>query len=66
MKQNEKGKSRFDAAKRKSLGRLLKMLWQFYPVLVPLTGLCILFSAIVSSIILPVRKTLKIRALHDC
>ncbi|MBQ8641467.1 MAG: ABC transporter ATP-binding protein [Clostridia bacterium] len=26
------------------------MLWQFYPVLVPLTGLCILFSAIVSSI----------------
>ncbi len=50
MKQNEKGKPRFDAAKRKSLGRLIKMLWQFYPVLVPLTGLCILFSAIVSSI----------------
>ena len=50
MKPNEKGKPRFDAAKRKSLGRLIKMLWQFYPVLVPLTGLCILFSAIVSSI----------------
>ncbi|MBE6615918.1 MAG: ABC transporter ATP-binding protein [Ruminococcaceae bacterium] len=50
MKPNEKGKPRFDAAKRKSLGRLLKMLWQFYPVLVPLTGLCILFSAVVSSI----------------
>ena len=50
MKQNEKGRPGFDAAKRKSLGRLIKMLWQFYPVLVPLTGLCILFSAIVSSI----------------
>lgn len=50
MKPNEKGKPRFDAAKRKSLGRLLKMLWKFYPVLVPLTGLCILFSAVVSSI----------------
>jgi len=50
MKPNEKGKPRFDAAKRKSLGRLIKMLWQFYPVLVPLTALCILFSAVVSSI----------------
>ena len=50
MKPNEKGRPRFDAAKRKSLGRLIRMLWQFYPVLVPLTGLCILFSAIVSSI----------------
>ena len=29
MKPNEKGKPRFDAAKRKSLGRLIKMLWQF-------------------------------------
>ncbi len=45
-----KGKPRFDKEKRKSLGRLIKMLWQFYPVLVPLTAVCILFSAIVSSI----------------
>ena len=50
MKPNEKAKPRFDAARRKSLGRLIRMLWQFYPVLVPLTGLCILFSAVVSSI----------------
>ncbi len=47
---NQKGKPRFDKEKRKSLGRLLKMLWQFYPVLVPLTAVCILFSAIISSI----------------
>jgi len=43
-------KPRLDKEKRRSLGRLIKMLWQFYPVLVPVTALCILFSAIVSSI----------------
>ncbi len=42
-------KPRLDKAKRKSLGRILKMLWQAYPVLVPLTGCCILFSSLVSA-----------------
>ncbi len=32
------------------LWRLIKLLYSFYPVLVPLTGVCILFSAGVSSI----------------
>ena len=32
------------------LGRLVKLLFGFYPVLVPLTGVCILFSAVVSSL----------------
>ncbi len=32
------------------LGRLLRMLWKFYPVLVPLTVGCILFTAICSTI----------------
>ncbi len=35
--------------KKGVLGRVIKMLFSFYPVLVPLTALCILFSAIVSS-----------------
>ena len=34
----------------KALGRVIKMLFKFYPVLMPLTLLCILFSAVVSSI----------------
>ncbi|MBQ2734163.1 MAG: ABC transporter ATP-binding protein [Clostridia bacterium] len=34
----------------KKLGRVIKMLVGFYPVLVPVTGLCILFSAGVSAI----------------
>ncbi len=33
----------------KSLGRIVKMLYQFYPVLVPVTIVCILFSSAVSS-----------------
>jgi len=36
-------------SKGRSLGRVIKMLWGYYPVLVPLTALCILFSAAVSS-----------------
>ncbi len=32
------------------LGRVLKMLWQSYPVLLPVTCVCIVFSAIVSAI----------------
>lgn len=34
----------------KKLGRVIKMLFGFYPVLVPVTGICILFSAGVSAI----------------
>ena len=34
----------------KVLVRVFKMLWKSYPVLLPLTGLCILFTAVVSSI----------------
>lgn len=33
-----------------TLGRLIKLLYKSFPVLVPLTAVCILFSAIVSSI----------------
>ena len=33
-----------------SLGRVLKKLYGYYPKLLPLTGFCILFSAVVSSI----------------
>lgn len=32
------------------IGRLLKTIWEFYPVMLPFTALCIVFSAIVSSI----------------
>ncbi len=34
----------------KSFGRVIKMLFRFYPRLVPITGICILFSSVVSSI----------------
>ena len=34
----------------KVLGRIVKMLFKSYPVLIPLTAFCIIFSAIVSSI----------------
>lgn len=35
---------------RGTFGRILKLLWHDYPVLLPLTCLCILFSSIVSTI----------------
>ena len=41
------GKPKLDFRK---LGRLLKMLYKYYPVLLPLIGVCIIFSAIVSAI----------------
>ena len=41
------GKPKLDFRK---LGRLLKMLWKYYPVLLPVIGVCIIFSSIVSSI----------------
>ncbi len=34
----------------KNIGRILKFLYKSYPVLVPLTALCIIFAAVVSSI----------------
>ena len=36
--------------KKGSLKRILKLLFQYYPVLIPVTIVCILFSAVVSSI----------------
>ncbi len=48
MKKNEKMPPR--KIDFKKLGRVIKMLFGFYPVLVPVTGLCILFSAGVSAI----------------
>ena len=43
MKNNQK-------AKKGTMGRIFKLLFRFYPVLLPLTIGCIIFSAIVSSI----------------
>ena len=48
MKKNEKMPPR--KIDFKKLGRVIKMLFSFYPVLVPVTGICILFSAGVSAI----------------
>ncbi len=62
-KAETKGKPRFDKEKRKSLGRLLRMLFHFYPVLLPLTALCILFSAVISS--LPATYTQRIVAIVE-
>ena len=45
-----KGAVNFKKAKRGTLPRVLRMLWGFYPVLLPLTALCILFSAAVSAV----------------
>ncbi len=36
--------------KKGTIGRIIKLLFKFYPRLIPLTALCIVFSAIVSSI----------------
>ncbi len=47
--ENTTKRPRLDKAKRQSLMRVIKMLWQAYPVLVPLTAGCILFSALVSA-----------------
>ena len=43
----EKGKRKINW---KVLGRVLKMLWQSYPVLLPVAMICMVFSAIVNSI----------------
>ncbi len=47
MNNNKPGKRKVNA---NVLGRVIKTLWSYYPVLVPLTGLCILFSSVCSSI----------------
>ncbi len=36
--------------KKKLIPRILKMLFKFYPVLAPITAVCIVFSALVSAI----------------
>ncbi len=47
MNNKEKQVRKIDFA---TFGRLLKMLFGYYPVLVPITGVCILFSAGVSAV----------------
>lgn len=37
-------------AKKKIVGRLLKTIWEFYPVMLPIAVVCVVLSAIVSSI----------------
>ena len=49
--------------KSSSIKRIFKMLIEFYPVLVPVTAVCIVFSAIVS--VLPAIFTQKIYAILD-
>ena len=46
----QKNVRRMDKQKAQTLGRVLKLLLGCYPVLVPVTGLCILFSAAVSAL----------------
>ena len=47
MTMKNKGPSR---AKKGTLGRLIKTLFEFYPVKMPIVLFCIIFSAVVSSI----------------
>ncbi len=47
---NQKQKPKLGKSQMKSLGRVIKLLRGYYPVLVPLTAVCIVFTAIVSSI----------------
>ena len=44
---NKPGKRKIN---KNALGRLVKMLFKFYPVLVPLALFCIIFSAVASAI----------------
>ena len=43
-------KSKIGKADPRVLGRLVKMLFQFFPIMVPLTIVCILFSSVVAAI----------------
>ncbi|MBR5252332.1 MAG: ABC transporter ATP-binding protein [Clostridia bacterium] len=47
---NPRQKPRFGKSQMKSLGRVIKMLCGYYPVLVPLTAFCIIFTSFVSAI----------------
>ena len=47
MKQNKPSRPKMQKG---VLKRILKMLFKFYPVLVPVTIICIIFSAVASSI----------------
>jgi ATP-binding cassette subfamily B multidrug efflux pump len=47
MPQGHTGKPKLDKGTFK---RIVKLLYSYYPVLVPLTGVCIIFSSVVSSI----------------
>lgn len=49
-KQAPQGAMKRPQAKKGTMKRILKMLFGFYPVLMPLTIVCIIFSAIISSI----------------
>lgn len=50
MKNNNLGSMTKRKAPKGTLRRLIKMLFGFYPVLVPLTILCILFAAAAAAI----------------
>ncbi len=50
MQNKKEGGLRRPKAKRGTFARLMKMLWQSFPTLVPMVGLFIVFSAAVSSI----------------
>ncbi len=51
--------------KKGSLGRILKLLFKYYPVLLPITIFCILFAAVVSSIpALFVQKVIAVIEVH--
>ncbi len=47
---NKTGKEPKTSGKGHSLGRTIKKLFQYYPVLAPVTVVCILFSAVVSAV----------------
>ena len=49
---NKTGKEPKTSGKGHSLGRTIKKLFQYYPVLAPVTVICILFSAVVSACLL--------------
>ena len=49
-KPNDMKKPKLDKNQMKSLGRVMKLLLGYYPVLVPITAICIVFSSFVSAI----------------
>ena len=49
-KPHDMKKPKLDKNQMKSLGRVMKLLLGYYPVLVPITAICIIFSSFVSAI----------------